>query len=231
MNQSKEIRASHLFDAIGDIEDRYIAEAEMPYSPQRRYGRLLARLLPAALCLTVLAGVSVSLVTGRVKQADSALTESMMEDRLAYAATTLDDGDAGSAGSSALTSNSISPSLRLSKLLESAEASPTDKSGVTLDDGIPKLVWQVTGEDKYYARALTEEQLNALTEEMARKTGATLVAPATVSLRIWIVTAEGAVLTPHSTEPPRAELFDYEPSVEPSAALVEQIEKILSTTK
>ncbi len=221
MNESREIRASRLFDAIGDIEDRYIAEAETAYAPKKRWV-LLTRLLPVALCLTIFVGVYVALMAGNgAKTEDNALVMADM-DRSPLSVN-------GAMTESTTTSGTLSTSALLLQILSSATAEEGNAESV---DTASRLVWKKSGEDTYHTVALTAEQTEKLIDKMAKNTGGTPATSDALSLRVWIVCADGRVLTPYllykETDPPQREFFAYDPQIEPSAEWVEQIEAILN---
>ena len=102
-----------------------------------------------------------------------------------------------------------------------------DGASLSVTDGTPRLIWKQANENTYRVLVLTAEQVTVLTEELAKETGASLSDPDSVSLRLWIVTADGSVLTPYLPHPTQNGLSDYEPTTAPTAKLVDQIEEIL----
>ena len=224
MNQEQRYRrAARLFDAIGDIDDRYIAEAEAPYASKKASGILWKRLLPVALSLTVVVGGAYLALT-RGMLANKSAPEAADRDFMADNANDAEEGGPLEDTSA----STVSLHRLLASIRDRIDVPAYDGASSELWDGTSYLIWKYENEALYRRIPLSEEQESALVAEISRGTGTALTE--SVSIRVWIVEANGTVLTPYLSDggAQQGTLFDYTPEVNPSTALTQIIIHLLT---
>ena len=217
MRSEKFNRAEKLLDVIGDIDARFIAEAERP--PEIRKKSLILPRKVMTLAAGVLAfvfvifGVSLAFLNGGLG-ADMAPEA----DNIA--------------------SEDISGSITLSDVVMSVQNDTKSYTFVSaeeirfFDDRI-KIIWCYEGSEVYRVVKVPlskEDELMRGIEELknSKKTNETNDLPCA----IWICFEDGRVITPYLeyTEGNvwHGELFEYSPEIEPSSAFTELINELIS---
>ena len=221
MNKEQKWRyAELLFDAIGQIEDRYIAEAEAPYV--RPHSRLSPRrwiIVAATLSLAV--SLSSALLIGNLLGGKHA------ENEAAPDGFELMDQEIGAL-----------PSLdrRLEEIREDTEHLRTDAKDVDLFDGTPRVIWQYADEENCRSRSLSKLQLAELTQRLSENAGTPIAdTPSREGTRIWIAMGDGTVISPclaaSNGNVGYGSLFTYQPELEPSPAFSDLLCDILSPSE
>ena len=221
MNQEQKWRcAQHLFDSIGQIEDRYVAEAETSY---RRAGiGFSRRWVAVAASLTLLVGMTTALLVGNWVG-----NKSLTENEAALDGFELMDQEIGTVSSL---------SARLENLRPQTEESRVSAEELDLFDGTARVIWQYADEDGYRVQALTQTELNGLTAQLTKHEGepVTKATPGS-GPRIWIAMGDGTVITPCLTQSAGnvgyGTLFSYEPELEPSPAFSDLLCDILTQSE
>ena len=126
--------------------------------------------------------------------------------------------------------SAVTPSLHrlLENIRDRIDVPSCDGASSELWDGTSYLIWKYENEALYRRIPLSEEQESALVAEISRGTGTALTE--SVSIRVWIVEANGTVLTPYLSDggAQQGTLFDYTPEVNPSTALTQIIIHLLT---
>lgn len=196
--------ANRLFDAMGEIDDRWIAEAETAYAPARRarFGRG-SLIVALTLCLVT---VSVLGVVVANRSRDTAAPEGEYP--------TVNE-DAGSTSSF---------SDRMSLLRTQTVAFRVSPEELDLFSGSAQVIWKYRDETDYRVKAITRNELDLLLDVMDQNEGTSVVAtdtPSTDLLEgVWIAYGDGTVISPCLKQAEGnvgyGELFVYEPELEPS---------------
>lgn len=222
MNQEQKWRcAQRLFDEIGQIEDRYIAEAETPYVRARAHLSPRRWMIVAA-SLTLLVSVTAALLVGNLiggegmPKSEADLDGFEVMDQEIGTVTTL--------------------STRLEELRLETEDARTDKEELDLFDGTARVIWQYADEENYRTQALTKTQLTKLTAQLTKNEG-TQVAENTAQTgtRIWIAMGDGTVISPCLARSDGnvgyGTLFTYQPELEPSEGFSDLLCAILTQSE
>ncbi len=223
--------AEYLFDEIGLIDDRYIAQAEFAYAPSSsarpaKPSWSSRRILITAVTLSLLLACILSVFVGNQLQKgakeDAAPTAPMES---------MGNNSADNAGASRST-----VSLRLQALRAETEHLRLSADSLPLFDGTPRIIWKYSDESGYRAMALSEQEKNQLLTLLFQNKGSRLspeTAEAVKSLDgIWIALGDGSVISPCLEQSAGnvgfGSLFEYDPELEPSSAFTEYLCDILS---
>ena len=225
MNRDQRARlAAYLFDEIGNIDDRFVAEAETPYERQSRsHGmrRFAILAVSLSLALTATLGIFVGSRLLGSKKNDASRPENDNE----AVVTDIVAGHSTSAGGL---------SARLESMRDKTEHCRTEAEQIDLLSSEPSLILKYAEEENYRVCPITHEQRDRLLREMNQNAG-TPVSPdgaTATAVKVWIVTGDGTVLSPCLEQTDGnvgyGTLFDYEPELEPSQAFTETLCGILS---
>ena len=212
MNNEKLKKADALLDAVGEIDDIYLAEA-LSYRKKRRVNSrvvVIAATLAMSLTLIVCASIGLRLVNGN----DLNTNNPEMEDGA-------DEGQM------------IDPldSLMLSLSNKESFTRVESESDLPYTGGKAYVVWQYEGENGYYLSGeLSYWELDSLKSQIGRGKQVGGDSP-TLECKVWILLGDGRVVSPylkgHSGNISNA-IFDYEAEITPTESLVDRISAILS---
>lgn len=216
----KKKRAEALLDAIGEIDEAYLAEA-LSYKKRRSHIGLkllvaaaimmLATVIPltaivgaSVICLTMLGGIGFN--QGQAENEDQvAEDEGFAEDRLSFLMAGVSD----------------SGSFKLCE----------DEEDIPYADGNAYLVWQIEGESGYYmSEALDDSDVNDLKANMGHGKQVGANSPK-LKCKVWLVLEDGRVISPYlkaSAGNISNSVFDYEAEITPTEALADRISDILN---
>lgn len=221
--------AQRLFDEIGLIDDRFIAEAATPYRPARR-SAFLKKFIVIALSLTVAATLLLgSLAIGMVAIGGIIGGMGSKSDS--------DNGYAEDGGATlpetSYSENGYTLSARLDGLREETEALKVAPTDVDLFGGSPMVIWKYRNEDGYRVKSVSQSQVNSLSAALKADGGERIDGDAEGSLEgIWITLGDGRVMSPclENTEGNvgYGEIFDYSPEYEPSEEFTDRLCDIIS---
>ena len=206
-------KANQLFDAMGEIEDRWIAEAETPYAHVRgiRFGR-------RSLILAVTLGL-VAVSTLGIMVANRSRDE---------APEAMDPGENIETGAS------YTLSERMSQLKGQTATLRVSREELNLFSGTPQVIWKYRDESEYRAKSLSHGQVNQLMAAIELNPGTEVEANDVESdlEGVWLVGSDGTVISPclkrSDGNVGYGELFDYEPELEPSDVFVNTLCGIIS---
>ena len=228
MKQQEHARfAAYLLDELGGIEDRYLAEAQIPCRATRQtpiFRRVLIVALSLALTLTVvLSALLIGSLRGAKSEDHAALgdelapgTEQVLNQFSGATATTLSD--------------------RLGELRASTESLQIAEEELNLFDGQAKVIWQYAEEETVRVQSLTPSEYRQLTQTLDRethsKTDGSGEGEKTLA-GIWLAAGDGTVISPQLEQTAGnvgyGALFTYRPETEPSTAFTELLCDILSS--
>jgi len=227
-NEEKRICAERLFDEIGMIDDRFIAEAATPYARQTRI-RNLRRILVAAVSLSLAVSLAVGIfVVGKIGNK----SDGMAGDNAApNGAGTVEkeEGDKTSSQTATLSS-------RLDELRVQTEALKINAEDLDLFSETPSVVWKYSDENEYRVRAISASQAKTLSQKLSVGDGKTVYAqeddPSCDLEGVWITLGDGRVISPYVEQTAGnvgyGELFEYEPEYEPSEEFSEYLCDMIS---
>ena len=214
--EEKRICAERLFDAIGDMDDRFILEAESPYV--RRSGVIWFRALligaaSIALALSVTVGVFVVGMMGK-GQGEAENDADNLQDNM-------QESMEESVGGATL-------SARLSSVRAQTADDVTKESDIDLFDGTPKVIWKYSDEELFRTKAISDDEYQRLTGLITKNKGERVDDPSDNSLEgVWIASGDGLVISPCLEQTAGnvgyGEIFDYVPEYEPSAELTDSL--------
>lgn len=196
---NKNAKAGLLFDAIGDLDDKYIVEAvSRPAARKRASGIRRAFLIAAAALFSVVLTVAVPLsVRNSIKEREPDDVSEIIRLEDCFEKYRGNNGFAvtGDPQFSAKTS---------------------------------RIVWQYDGDDGYYSMSVRGEELAKLSDLMDNSTAIPGSGnEKAVSVKVWFVDPAGYVVSPYLRKGGGniyvRELFDYDPEVVPSDEMVKLI--------
>ena len=216
-----------LLEAIGEIDDRFIFEAE---SYERRKSSLpLRKLIIAAVALSLVFTFTLSLGIGLMlgsnrDKVDNDFNNAPNEDQ---------DGADGNV------KPGVQPIVTLSDTLHSvkfsSEGFSTEFERDMLFDGKTKLIWKYSDEESYRVCTISSNSdAKQLRTQLESKSGFKNVSePAGDSIDgFWVCFGDGLVYTPYLKSSDGnvgyGELFDYEQELEPSKSFATFIREIIN---
>ena len=215
MRADKKRNAELLFDAIGDVDDRLIQEAQAPFvktAPSRRYNTKAIIALAATLTVTlmILSTVMIAKVVGELLKND------------------IDDlpGQSPDVETSASLDHVLINCTPDATIIESAE-------DIDFFDGNTKIVWQVEGESSYRMVTLTSKyDATTLKKRLEQADQSKPADTENAQCDIWITFGDGKVVSPYLKNSTGnigyAELFEYSPEVELDEHLTALINDLIS---
>lgn len=222
MNNKKMKKAEYLLSEIGEIDSRLLDEA-VSYKPKKAFS--YTRVVVAA-CLAVIFAVTVLNA-----MLDTPLLESvggnMSGDEAETAADTRDELGADDSVSGILTLDSLLADKGMSGYATQTLSADT----LPYFDGQTHIVWQRSGEERYYvSEALTAAEIAALEQVLGVGDEVGDSSPDTEYM-VWILCGDGNVVSPYLKESAGnvgVGVFDYDPEIIPDEKLIREIEKILT---
>ena len=218
MSSNKKIKAELLFDAIGDIDDRLIQEAQAPFvktAPSKRYNLKAIIALAATLSIVIgmLGAFAVSKFIGN-------LIESTLNDKA-------DEGE-----SSQIFESSLSQTLLDASDMPSV--SKCDADEIDFFDGNTSIIWKASEQNEYCVFTLTSaSDVTRLKNELSKvKEDISPENTENTLCEVWVTFGNGTVVSPYLKNSAGnvgyAELFEYSPEVEPDAAFAEFVNDLIS---
>lgn len=212
MKNEKLKKADALLDAVGEIDDVYLAEA-LTYRKRRSVSRRLA-FVAAAIAMTVTVVLSVSI--GLRLVSDSDLLPSAPDNE-----NTADEGGK---------SNSLE-SLMLSLPSKESFTYVENEADLPYTSGKAYVVWQYKGESGYYlSDAMSYSEFAYVKSQVGGGKDVGSDSP-TLECKVWILLGDGRVVTPYlkgNRGNISNRVFDYEAEITPGENLVDRISAILS---
>lgn len=218
MNADKTRNASLLFEAIGDIDDRLIQEAQAPFvktAPSKRYNLKAIIALAATLSIVIgmLGAFAVSKFIGNV--IDSALNDKADEEE-----------------SSQIFESSLSQTLLDASDMPSVSKCEADE--IDFFDGNTSIIWKASEQNEYCVFTLTSaSDVTRLKNELSKvKEDISPENAENSQCEVWVTFGNGTVVSPYLKNSAGnvgyAELFEYSPEVEPDAAFAEFVNDLIS---
>lgn len=213
-------KAEVLLDAIGEMNDHYIAEA-MSYKKKKRSS--LSRLLIIAATLILATVIPFSAIVGAsvVGVALIGINQSVFDQAEVNNDAVADEGYMEDSLSFLMVGISDSGNYRF---CDSEESIP-------YADGNAYLVWQYEGESGYHmSEALNDSELDVLIENMGRGKEVGDDSPK-LRCKVWLLLEDGRVISPYlkvSAGNISNSVFDYEAEITPTDALADHISDILN---
>ncbi len=208
----KQHSAELLLDAIGQIDDHFVAEAWTP--PARaaekpfRFKLRHALVLTCLLLLLAFPVISLSIALQGAKESDPGDQAPNQEDCVGDPA----GGDGAVEDINQYSGTTASLAAQLSAMQDDLSNRKAEQSTLPLADGTPRAIWQYEGSQELYVLPLTEEELAQLKALPSNSN----VPASTPSLRLWISDGKGTVTSPY-TDKTGTELFAYDATREPSS--------------
>ena len=211
MNSKKIRSAEILFDAIGMIDDRIIAEAQVPYRAPKSKNAF--KFLIAFSC--VFAVIALSLGSFMIADLTDKFFPLNEEDHLPPA------------------TNYGSFEQLLNSAASNSAATQLESKEINFFDGDTKLIWRFENESKYNVITVSSDsQIKQI--RAAIKNNSYKISPEaadSVECQVWIAYGNGTVVSPYLADSAGnigyAELFEYSPEVEPNEDFVKVIEEIV----
>ncbi len=238
MNEGQIHRSDRLFDCIGLIDDRFIAEANTSYAPMRR-----KVLLKRAVIIGVAAILSLSIVLGTLAAGSVAILISGLiiggANKDSHSAEELFPGindmvgdydNIESDGEKAEDIYYSSTSSALVSLRDKTEHLKAE--GVDLSDGTKKIIWKYSDESSYRVKDLTAVEYEKLMDLIISNEGTDVTASDDEIDGIWISLGDGRVISPElkdaETKQGYGELFSYTAEYKPSVQFNEYLYSVIS---
>lgn len=219
---NKEKAAEILLDAMGQIDDRFIYEAESA-SPQKTSASLFRRLAVVGLSVALAFTVAVSSLVGALIHNAGKGNGTPPEKDPSEADQSLGDTD--------LADTFIS-------LKPSTSSMATNIDEVDLFDGTSKIIWKYSHEESYRVCEISTVASVEISRMLSEKSDFTEVKAADESNGfegIWISFGDGLVYSPclktSAGNVGVGTLFDYEPELEPSRQFIEALNDAISEGK
>ena len=240
MDSNKSKRSALLLDAIGEIDDRFIFEAET-YLPSKRKAPL-RKYLVAVFSVVLIMSLTLSLLVGMLTREDTKgnangeivdipdENEEKPTDRPATSKPT--DAPPENVESE---SKTLSDALGQMKENTVSFASPLERE--MLFDGDTKLIWKYEDEEDYRICPVSSRYSQRLERALAKKQDFVKITEPDVSDSdgiegVWVCFGDGYVFSPYlensNGNVGYGTLFDYERELEPSEAFAQLIERIVS---
>lgn len=210
MNEQRINKADRLFDAIGQLDDRMIAEASLP--PKKKsfsFYRVVTVTASFLVCVGILAGASVMLSRGGLDAENEA--PDMAE--------------------------TVSLSLADSLMLKRGSASVLKVAADDLDlfGGKMSIIFKFSDESDYRVVSVSSLRAAELKKELLRDDEGKKLSPeesSAVPVSLWVCDGAGEVMSPYLEKSEGnvgyGRLFEYSPEIEPSEDLSELIIDLIS---
>ena len=215
--EEKRICAERLFDEIGLIDDRFIAEAASPYAPrERRLGLRRFFVIAVSVALAVCVGVGAFAVgkLGQKGEANAPEADNEIADKGDGLPSTL-------AG-------------RLDAMREDTDTLKVEKTDAVLFSGSPTVIWKYSDENEYRVSYITHTEAEELSLMLRKNRGTRADGNETETKLegLWISSGDGRVISPYLEQTEGntgyGEVFEYEPEYEPSEEFSEYLCDVIS---
>ena len=240
MDSNKSKRSALLLDAIGEIDDRFIFEAET-YLPSKRKAPL-RKYLVAVFSVVLIMSLTLSLLVGMLTREDTkGNANGEIVDIPDENEEKPTNRPATSKPTDAPPENVESESKTLSDTLEQMKentvsfASPLERE--MLFDGDTKLIWKYEDEEDYRICTVARKYSKSLEHALAKKEDFVKITESDVNESnglegVWICFGDGYVFSPYletsNGNIGYGDIFEYERELEPSAEFAKLIESIIS---
>lgn len=216
-NEQKRMSAERLFDAIGMIDDRYIAEADSAYIPAKRtniWKKAILAAVAVTLALSVMIGsfLVASFVGGYLfidKVFDALITNK-------------DESD--------LDAPSATLSEKLVSIKDKTEDMRVSEDSIDLFSGSSMVIWKYSDEADYRVSLISDNELVTLQGKLERNRGESIDSSMPTDTQIdgvWIALGDGRVISPYLEQTAGnvgyGQIFDYTPEYEPSDDFAEYL--------
>ncbi|MBP3370164.1 MAG: hypothetical protein J6L85_05370 [Clostridia bacterium] len=237
MDRSNHSQSSeHLLDAIGNIRDSFIFEAEN-YKPVERFAKL-RRLAVIAVASTLILTLLISVLVGTLIRPDQNGSADESNGSSQNGAIAPENEDLKNPEDTAGEYNEPIPEPQKSledtfaRLKPLTEGLTTGIDSDMLLDGKNRIVWKYVGEDEYRACTVSKKDCIEIVDRFG--TNVTRVDPTETGGEldgIWICFDNGYVYSPQleliDGNAAYGRLFEYECELEPSAEFIKMIERII----
>lgn len=224
-NDEKRICAQRIFDSIGEIDDRFIAEAATAYVPKRN--KIIFRsVIIAAASVTLLITVLLSslavgmLVSNFFAGDDGGVADEKFENL---------QGDAD------MESAVQTLDSRLCHMRDETKSLSVSKESIDLFSGNGLIIWKYSDEENYRVYTLSEKELSDVTDMLDSDEGTPIDPSVPTDSEIegvWIATGDGRVVSPYLAKAEGnvsyGKIFEYEPEYEPSPEFSELLCDVIS---
>ena len=226
-----------LLDAIGEIDERFIYEAQA-YMPVKRK-TALRKYLVAAFSVVLITSLMLSLLVGPLLRTDNKeSTDDVILDQPTEQNPAITDKPDFSPETEKAPENTVTVK-RLSSTLSDLKEE-TLRFSATLEreiffDGTVKLIWKYEDEEEYRICTLSSTNANEIKRIMEYRYGFFNTDPEADGDGLegfWICYEDGSVISPYlktsSGNVAYGDVFEYERELEPSAEFARLIERIVS---
>lgn len=199
-------RSESLFDSIGDIDDRFVSEAES--FVKARQAIIRTRRVKFASLVAAAAAIAIAIIPLFSKNLFSP----------------------PNSGEPGLNNNAVNVETVLSQVREEEFLQLVSGDEIDYLDNTAKLIWQYEGDEDYVVLELSEPDKKGLTEAM-KTHGSTYGVDETAGCYVWISLGNGTVVSPYLLDSPGnvgISAFEYMPEVEPSDSFVTLLSSIIS---
>jgi len=199
-------RSESLFDSIGDIDDRFVSEAESFVKARQiavRTKRIRIASFVAAAAVIVIAIIPL-------------LSKNLFSPP--------------NSGAPGLNNNAVNVETVLSQVRDKESLKLVSGDEIDYLDNTAKLIWQYEGDESYVVLELSESDKKGLTEAM-KTHGSTYGVDEAAECYVWISLGNGTVVSPYLLDSPGnvgLSAFEYMPEVEPSDSFVTLLSSIIS---
>ncbi|MBP3396642.1 MAG: hypothetical protein J6L87_05680 [Clostridia bacterium] len=227
MRDSRNKKTEYLLSEIGEIDDKFLLEAEN-YRPQRRL--LLYRPLIAAACVCCfVAIVLTAVIRGGVLGKNASVENDKVNSSLKE--------DTNEQYSEAVTESTSEPMQRSIDLLCSTYSSNQKSYGsfgeLERESGKTYILWRhVDGGRIFISRALTDTEVNYIAKHAGLGQSVGASSPE-LEFNVWILRGDGSIISPYligSGGNVGSALFDYEAEIMPEEELISLIEQVLASS-
>ncbi|MBE6593295.1 MAG: hypothetical protein E7642_04800 [Ruminococcaceae bacterium] len=236
MGGNKNKNSELLLDAIGEIDDRFIFEAESYVPGAKKLS--LRKYLVAAFSVVLIMSLSLSLLVGMLTREDKKETA---DEGIVDVPDENEEKPTDRPATNAPTErvepevNTLSQTLEQMKEETANFASPLERE--MLFDGDAKLIWKYEDEENYRICTLSRKNSTTVERALTNKKGFVKITESDVSEDdgiegVWICFGDGYVFSPYlensNGNVGYGTLFDYERELEPSEDFAQLIERIVS---
>ena len=213
--------AERILDAIGELDDRTVAQCARPYVKQVR-----KRSFKAIVILAAVLTITASLFVGAFVVGMLGIRKDVFESENDEASTAVNTQ------SQAENTYGLTLAERLYKLKDSYSDTTYTADQIDLHDGSIRIVWKYANEDGYRVCSISTKELSSLERELEIKYATPVQSHSSSTLEgIWLCRADGTVISP-CLKPSEGnvgygELFDYDPELEPPSSFTYRLFIIL----
>ncbi len=211
--RQREKQAERLFDAIGLIDDRIIAEAAAPFEKKKKIPATRAiGAFASALALTLVVFVGASFFLDNMVDGDMDKTEDMASDP---------------------TESALALSSTLMSLKSDTTILVMSYEEIEYFGDRTSIIWRYEGESEYRVEYISRVRAAELRSELEKSSkAANTLTDEQMPCEVWICYGDGTVVSPYlklsEGNTGYRELFDYNPEIEPSEELVKLINDLIS---